>query len=235
VGRISVSEETGRKTQALSRIKLLAWALEDDLQELPQQQIGLWYEHAGPQVRARIGGKGDPFVATARSEIEPALAALYRFRGATRAINTGEMINQLFTWGDKYQAVMNPAEVRALATRVWEEMGLKRLGDVFNPDTTKTVELMAKADNTMKQQQATQMLGPQEQVLNQGEIDQTTQENAATAAMPPGMPPPVPAPAGPPQAAAPGGAPPAPAPPPGNGGAPGPGPVPPSTLGGPQQ
>lgn len=160
VGRVSATEESGRKTQALSRIKLLAYGVEDDLQPLIQQSIGLYYQFFNGDQRTQTAGQGDPLGELDRSMLQAALHAKFRFRGASRAVNRAELVQQLFTWVDKFQAVMTPFEVRQFAIRVADELGIKRREDFLMEDQTKALQLTAKAQAQQQIQQAEMLLNP---------------------------------------------------------------------------
>lgn len=155
VGRVSATEETGRKTQALSRIKLLAYGVEDDLQPLIQQTIGLYYQFYDQAHLSYVAGYGDPIGTMDKAMLQSALAAKFRFRGASRAVNRAELLQQLFTWIDKFGSVMNPYEVRKFSERVADELGIKRRDDFLTAAQTKALDLQARA--TIQQQNAASM------------------------------------------------------------------------------
>lgn len=180
VGRVSATEESGRKTQALSRIKLLASGVEDDLQPLIQQSIGLYYQFYQDPQRAFVAGMGDPLSNMNRAMLQAALQAKFRFRGASRAVNVAERIQQLFTWVDKFASVMTPHEIRQFAIRVADEMGIKRRDDFLMADQTKALELQAKATAAQQTAQAMMVLNPQPQPVP---------DAAAAGMLPPGAPP----------------------------------------------
>lgn len=166
VGRVSASEEVGRKTQALSRIKLLAFGVEDDLQPLVSQTIGLYYQFYDEEKLKFVAGEGNPLI-DQKAILQASLSAKFRFRGASRAVNRAELLQQLFTWGDKFASVMTPFEVRKYALRVADELGIKRRDDFMLPEQTQVMELQNKVQIEQTKQQALAVLAPAPTPVNE--------------------------------------------------------------------
>jgi hypothetical protein len=133
VGRVSATESTSRLTQALTRLKLLAIQFEDDLSGTVQQQLGLWAQFGDSENRPTQDGM-DPMANLDRDKLMSALAANYRFRGATQALNRELLAQQLILFGDKYNALMLPTEGRQLMREVANAMGLRGISKIISTE-----------------------------------------------------------------------------------------------------
>lgn len=133
VGRVSATESTSRLTQALTRLKLLAIQTEDDLSSSVQQWLGLWAQFGDSESRPTQDGM-DPLANLDRDKLMSALAANYRFRGATQALNRELLAQQLILFGDKYNALMLPTEGRQLMREVANAMGLRGISKIISTE-----------------------------------------------------------------------------------------------------
>jgi hypothetical protein len=76
----------------------------------------------------------DPMANLDRDKLMTALAANYRFRGATQALNRELLAQQLILFGDKYNALMLPTEGRQLMREVANAMGLRGISKIISTE-----------------------------------------------------------------------------------------------------
>lgn len=150
VGRVSATESTTRLTQALTRLKMHAIQVEDDLTPAVAQWLGLWAQFGTSENRP---GGIDPLQGLTRERLISELAMNYRFRGATQAVNRELNAQQLITFFKEFKAVLTPSEQRALAKEVTLVLGLRKASQIVSPEGTAQFEQMAAAQQQAQQQQ----------------------------------------------------------------------------------
>ncbi len=136
VNRVSASENQGRLNQALLRGKLGAVTVEEDLSTLVPQLIGLWAQFGNDSVRVRIGGKPDAILEIGKHEILDSLHADFRFRGATRAINKDQTVQNLQTFTKDFKDMMHPGEIRASMRVIAETMNIPLVSRIVSDEVT---------------------------------------------------------------------------------------------------
>jgi hypothetical protein len=193
VGRIPATTETQRLTQALTRMKLHAITIEEDLGMSVQQWLSRWAQF-GFTLREKVSGSPDPLKGISQEQLREALFMNYSFRGATQALQKELQAQQLMTFVDKFKESMLPTEIRALMVEVGTALGLRSLSKIVSADGTKLL--------TLQYQQQLQAQSAQQQQQTQGAEMQMEAANTPNS-MPVGGPPPepggAPPPPGPPQ------------------------------------
>lgn len=154
VGRVSATEQAQRLAHAAARIKLSAIQFDEDYDALPRQSFALWYQYGPSDLRVKIGGAPDAFLSYSKNDLAEAMAADYRFRGATKAVNREMLAQQLMTFADKYSGHMIPKEVRFLLTRVLDVLNIHGTSKIISEEGTAVVEKMYEL-----QQQVTELTG----------------------------------------------------------------------------
>lgn len=142
VGRVSATEQAQRLAHAAARIKLSAIQFDEDYDALPRQSFALWFQYGPSDLRIKIGGGPDAFLSYSKNDIAEAMAADYKFRGATKAVNREMLAQQLMTFADKYAGHMIPKEVRFLLSRVLDTLNIHGISKIISTEGTDTVEKM---------------------------------------------------------------------------------------------
>lgn len=137
IGRVSATESQGRLNQALTRMKLGAVLVDEDLSGPVRQWLSLWYQFAPADLRLRVGGDGDGLMAVDKTKILEALQYDYRLRGATRAQDRALTVQQLNDFAKEYKDLLAPPELRILMKQAFEIMGLKGVSKIVSDQYTK--------------------------------------------------------------------------------------------------
>lgn len=141
VNRTSATEQASRLTQALTRLKLNAIQIEDDLNYGVSQWLSMWAQFGDSESRPSLAGY-DFLAKLDREKFLTALAQDYRLRGATQSVSRDLQAQQLMMFGDKFNAQMLPQEVRHLMREVGMALGLRGMSKIVSVegDQTKTQE-----------------------------------------------------------------------------------------------
>lgn len=169
IGRVSATDATQRLTNALTRLKLQAANLEDDLQPAVYQWLTLWSQFGWSEDRAKRSGRPDPLRTLNPETLLDELASDYRFRGATQAIQKELQAQQMQGFVDKFRNDMTPMEIREVMKQVATVQGMRSLSKIISKEGT---------DIMMRRYQ---MQIQAEQAQMQGQIAQMQQQQAAGA------------------------------------------------------
>ncbi len=159
VNRVSATESEGRRQQALTRLKIRAVGIEDELQPVVEQMLYLWYQKGDPQLRVKVVGEQhqDPFLYVSKSQLFQALSMDFRFRSATKALTRDVIVTQYMQFLKDNAQMMIPAEMRDVMRQVAELLGMKNIRRIVSPEGDQHFEMMHKL--VVKQTQA-QLMTP---------------------------------------------------------------------------
>jgi hypothetical protein len=209
VGRVSATESQGRLTQALVRHKKKAERLEEEMSAILPQCLYLAYQNMPEDdpallaLRAAIIGQdekdpmADPPDQTTgkpeftREDFGEVLNYNIRFHGATSKINRELLaqqiqgflgtVSQIQSASGVPVPIMSPGELRNLARRQYETLGLKGRDSVFSPEGDQAIQqataaylavaatapLAAQTQQAQAQQQLQAIQNPQPQQAQQ--------------------------------------------------------------------
>lgn len=152
VGRVSATESQSRLTQASIRMKVGVMLVEEELQPIIQQILGLWYEFGDEKTRYKITGRGGGWKEVAKGDLIEAMNMDLRFRGATRMIGRDMSVQQLFTFFQTFGGSMGPGEIRELMRQVFETMGQKGVDEIVTEEFTKKLIAQVEAQQQAQSQ-----------------------------------------------------------------------------------
>lgn len=185
VGRVPATESTQRLQQALNRLKMAAVQFEEDLGPYIPQSLGLWYEFGDSDLRQKIAGS-DPLAGIPRESLLEGMAEDYTFRGATNAINRGEIVTSLQNFGKEYGQFLTPPEMRELMASVIDAIGVRRKKAIVSDEGTKDAndayDMKKQAVKQQAAMQQQQMLG--QQVQPPAQVDPATMDAISQQAPP---------------------------------------------------
>lgn len=151
IGRVSATDTERRHSQALSRIKLQAGSLEDDLSQTATQIAFLIYQKGDAEYQFRVvGDEQNPFVDLKREDFLEAIQMDYRFRGATKALNRDSIVQQITAIVKEFATVMAPKEMRSAGLRVYETSGLKGKQQIFTDEAGETLQQVWEGQNQLQ-------------------------------------------------------------------------------------
>lgn len=126
VGRVSAREAEQRANSAVTRVKVRAMHHEEEFHRGLKQVLWLWYQFGDPEEMIRVGGDyPDPYLTITKDDLLNAFDIDFRLRGATRSGSRELQTQQLMDWGKTFGPVLKPHRLMALASRIFENMGLK--------------------------------------------------------------------------------------------------------------
>jgi hypothetical protein len=182
VGRVSATETERRLSQALLRMKTQGIRVEEELHGAVKQWLWLWYQFGDEELMVRVGGDGpDPYVQISKDELLEAFDIDFRFRGASRAANRELITQQLMTFATTFGAALKPHRVLALASRIYEGMGIKGRQEIIPDQDIAEAKLQYEQQVLMQQQAA----AVQQAQLAAGQPVQETQGAPAQEEAPP--------------------------------------------------
>lgn len=141
IGRVSATESQGRLNQALTRMKLAAILIDEDMAPSVRQWLSLWYQFAPADLRVKVGGEGDGLITVNKSELIEAMQYDFRFRGATRALDRALTVQQLTQFGKDFKELLAPPELRALMKQTFETLGIRGVSKIITDKYTKILEV----------------------------------------------------------------------------------------------
>ncbi len=141
IGRVSATESQGRLNQALTRMKLAAVLIDEDMSPSIRQWLSLWYQFAPPDLRLKVGGEGDSLITVSKPELLEAMQYDYRFRGATRASDRALIVQQLTDFVEKFKDTLAPPEIRVAMKQIFETMGIRGVSKIVTDKYSKVMEM----------------------------------------------------------------------------------------------
>lgn len=136
VGRVSATENSNRFNQAISRLKLCASQIENDMDDFAFQCLALAYQYIDPETRLKVGGPGDPYLNVEQSKILEAMEQDYIFLGAVNAINREAIAQKLNEFGKNYAVNLTPVEMRTIMEEVISAIGVRNAKRIVSPQGT---------------------------------------------------------------------------------------------------
>jgi hypothetical protein len=136
VGRVSATENSNRFNQAISRLKLCAAQVENDMDDFAFQCLALAYQYIDPDTRLKVGGPGDPYINVEQSKILEAMEQDYVFLGAVNAINREAIAQKLNEFGKNYAVNLTPIEMRQIMEDVISAIGVRNAKRIVSPEGT---------------------------------------------------------------------------------------------------
>lgn len=166
VGRVSATENSNRFNQAISRLKLCASQIENDMDDFAFQCLALAYQYIDPETRLKVGGPGDPYISVEQSKILEAMEQDYVFLGAVNAINREAIAQKLNEFGKTYAVNLTPVEMRTLMEDVISSFGIRNAKRIVSPDGTKDAkDAYNIKEQVAKAQAAITLAGLQQQLI----------------------------------------------------------------------
>lgn len=143
VNRVTATDAQGRLNQALVRTKVKAGIIEEQLNPMVMQVLGLWWQFSKAEVQMAVGG-ANPYLSIPKEHFYDAMFQDYRFRGATRAINGETTSEKLTNFAKAFGQFLRPQETREVMKLILEGLRIKDVGRIVTDrGTEETVAALA--------------------------------------------------------------------------------------------
>jgi hypothetical protein len=138
INRVTATDAQGRLAQAMVRTKVKAGAIEEQLNPMVVQILGLWWQFSPREVQMNIGG-ATPYMSIPRNAFYDSMFADYRFRGATRAINGEATAEKLTQFAKNFGQYLRPGETREIMRLALEGLRVRDVAKIVTDTGTQEV------------------------------------------------------------------------------------------------